>query len=154
LGEGLCTFLFLFAVQAAAINNLRQDMPENLALNVVTTGWISIALIYSFADVSGAHFNPGITFGLMVSGNIRLTKGLCYLAIQLIMGIFATLACAAIFPMNLSAVSEKLLVTFGDDADVARAFFMEFFLQFFLVYVVHATAVVNILYSFLRILFQ
>lgn len=31
-GEGLVTFLFLFIVEAVAINNGRQEIPENLVI--------------------------------------------------------------------------------------------------------------------------
>lgn len=74
-GEGLCTFLFLFIVEAVAVNNGRQEQPENLTLAAVSTAFCSIALIYSFADVSGAHFNPAVTFATMVTGKVSLRKG-------------------------------------------------------------------------------
>ena len=66
LGEGLVTFLFLFIVMAATVNNGRQEVPENLVLGAIVTGFAAVALIYSFADVSGAHFNPAVTFATMV----------------------------------------------------------------------------------------
>ncbi len=74
-GEGLVTFLFLFIVEAVAINNGRQEIPENLVLGALSTAFCSIALIYSFADVSGAHFNPAVTFAVLVTGKTSIRKG-------------------------------------------------------------------------------
>ncbi|KAJ1556516.1 hypothetical protein HK405_002667, partial [Cladochytrium tenue] len=91
-GEGLCTFLFLFIVEATAVNNGRQENPENLVLGAIATGFCSIALIYSFADVSGAHFNPAVTFATIVTGKVSLRKGLAFIAIQLLAAILATAA--------------------------------------------------------------
>lgn len=59
LGEGLVTFLFMFIVMATGVNNGRQENPEALVLSALSAALAAVALIYSFADVSGAHFNPG-----------------------------------------------------------------------------------------------
>jgi glycerol uptake facilitator-like aquaporin len=74
-GEALVTFLFLFIVEAVGINNGRQEVPENLVLGALCTGFCSVALIYSFADVSGAHFNPAVTFATVVTGKVSVRKG-------------------------------------------------------------------------------
>jgi glycerol uptake facilitator-like aquaporin len=76
LGEGLVTFLFLFVVQATAINNQRQSSPENLVLGAISTGFCAVALIYSFADVSGSHFNPAVTFATIITGKLSVRKGI------------------------------------------------------------------------------
>ena len=75
-GEGLVTFLFLFVVEAIAINNQRQTQPENLVLSAISTAFCAFALIYSFADVSGAHFNPAVTFATVITGKVSVRKGI------------------------------------------------------------------------------
>jgi glycerol uptake facilitator-like aquaporin len=74
-GEGLVTFLFMFVVMATAVNNGRQEVPEHLVLAAVSTAFCSIALIYSFADVSGAHFNPAVTFATIITRKTSVKKG-------------------------------------------------------------------------------
>lgn len=94
----MCTFLFLFIVEAVAINNGRQENPESLVLGALATAFCSVALIYSFADVSGAHFNPAVTFATIVTGKVSLRKGLGYIGVQLFASILATVHLMIVFP--------------------------------------------------------
>ena len=48
---------------------------ENFVLGAISSAFVSVALIYSFADVSGAHFNPAVTFATMVTGKTSIKKG-------------------------------------------------------------------------------
>lgn len=145
LGEGLVTFLFMFIVMATSVNNGRQDKPENLVLGCISTAFAAVALIYSFADVSGAHFNPAVTFATVITGKVSVRKGFAYIGIQLFASVFATLALLVVFP-NLSAGGTKFsiiqYVALQPDASahIANAFFMEVMLSFVLVYVIFATA--------------
>ncbi|KAJ3103178.1 hypothetical protein HDU97_010311 [Phlyctochytrium planicorne] len=144
LGEGLVTFLFLFIVEATAVNNGRQEQPENLVLGAISTAFASVALIYSFADVSGAHFNPAVTFGCIIAGKTSIKKGLLYIGVQLLAGIFATLYLMAVFPKPKDGyfkdLASSVVVSLDSTAHVVNAFFMEVSLTFILVYVIFATA--------------
>ncbi|KAL5040552.1 hypothetical protein BDEG_25049 [Batrachochytrium dendrobatidis JEL423] len=143
-GEGLVTFLFLFIVEATAVNNGRQANPENLVLGALSTTLASVALIYSFADVSGAHFNPAVTFATVITGKVSVRKGLAFIGIQLLASILSTLFLFAVFPgVNGGGVwniPEFLVVDIDSSAHLAQAFFMELILTFILVYVIFATA--------------
>ena len=66
----------MFIVMATAVNNTRQESPENLVLGALSTALCAVALIYSFADVSGAHFNPAVTFATIVTGKVSIKKGI------------------------------------------------------------------------------
>ncbi|KAI8823542.1 aquaporin-like protein [Fimicolochytrium jonesii] len=142
-GEGLCTFLFLFIVEAVTVNNGRQENPENLTLGAVSTAFCSIALIYSFADVSGAHFNPAVTFATMVTGKVSIRKGLAFIGIQLIASIFSVVALLIVFPgphAGYSSIPASIVVDIDSTAHLGQAFAMELALTFILVYVIFATA--------------
>ncbi|KAI8622767.1 aquaporin-like protein [Chytriomyces sp. MP71] len=146
-GEGLVTFLFLFIVEATAVNNGRQENPENLVLGAISTALCSVALIYSFADVSGAHFNPAVTFATIVTGKVSLKKGLMFIAVQLLAAIVATAFLMVVFPHPMTGNDSRLLdipgsvvVNIDPSAPLVNAFFMELILTFVLVYVIFATA--------------
>ncbi|KAL2915093.1 hypothetical protein HK105_205417 [Polyrhizophydium stewartii] len=144
LGEGLVTFLFMFIVEGIAVNNGRQAAPENLTLGAIGTALASVALIYSFADVSGAHFNPAVTFATVITGKVSVRKGLAFIGIQLLASVLATLFLFAVFPSvgssSASTIPAFLVVDIDSSAHVAQAFFMELILTFILVYVIFATA--------------
>lgn len=144
-GEGLVTFLFMFTVMAIAVNNGRQENPENLVLSCISTAFAAVALIYSFADVSGAHFNPAVTFATIITGKVSVRKGLAFIVIQLFASVFATLAQMVVFPGVGSggpgSIPDYLVVSLHtSNPSVVNAFFMEVALTFILVYVIFATA--------------
>lgn len=143
-GEGLVTFLFLFIVEATAVNNGRQEVPENLVLGALSTALCAVALIYSFADVSGAHFNPAVTFATIVTGKVSLKKGLMFIGIQLVASILATSFLMVVFPRphdgSFHDIPSAVVLDISPTALVVNAFFMEVILTFVLVYVIFATA--------------
>lgn len=139
LGEMLCTFLFLFTVMATAVNGVRVGSDSSAIVGGVSTAFVSVALIYSFADVSGAHFNPAVTFATIVTGKTSILKGLLYILAQLFAAIMATVFLFAIFP-NVDAVMSTVVVTKYDDANLWGALATEFILSFILIYVIFAVA--------------
>ena len=127
------------------MNNGRQLHPEHLALSSISTAFIVTAMVYSFADVSGAHFNPAVTFSTIVTGKTTIIKGIIYILIQLIASTLATLALSAVFlrpadSMASSQIADYVTVRMNPSVAYHHAFFMEVFLTFILVYVGFATA--------------
>ena len=125
---------------AVGVNNGRQESPENLVLGALCTALSAVALIYSFADVSGAHFNPAVTFATMVTGKVSLRKGLAFIGIQLVASVFACLWLMVVFPIGEKGILNSVNVQKDSSATLVNAFFMEFTLTFILVYVIFATA--------------
>jgi glycerol uptake facilitator-like aquaporin len=153
LGELLVTTLFIFVVCAQSLNitNLGHAESESLVVSALTTGFCAVALIYSFADVSGAHFNPAVTFATIVTRKTTVAKGLVYMVSQLVGSMLAMAMLAIAYPriQKIDPVSnqtvyytvpQQLRVTPGADAHLGSAFFMEMVLSFILVYVIFATA--------------
>lgn len=142
-GELLCTFLFIYIVCATSANFIRLNTVNNPVVGALSTGFASVALIYSFADVSGAHFNPAVTFATIVTRKTGLTKGLMYMAAQLIGSVIAALILIATFPEDFSGNSNAaaaVAIVPAKDANIANAFLMELILTFILVYVIFAVA--------------
>jgi len=142
-GELLCTFLFIYIVCATQANFIRLNTVNNPVVGALSTGFASVALIYSFADVSGAHFNPAVTFATIVTRKTGLTKGLMYIAAQLIGSVLAGLILLATFPEDFSGnnnAAAAVAIVPAKDANIANAFLMELILTFILVYVIFAVA--------------
>lgn len=142
LGEMLCTFLFIYIVCATAANFTRLNTVNNPVVGALCTGFASVALIYSFADVSGAHFNPAVTFATIVTRKTGLAKGLMYIGAQLIGAVFSSLILLVTFPENYEKgnVAAQVAIVPATDADIGNAFLIELILTFILVYVIFAVA--------------
>ncbi len=138
----LCTFLFIYIVCATAANFVRLKTVNNPVVGALSTGFASVALIYSFADISGAHFNPAVTFATIVTRKTGLTKGLMYIGAQLIGAVFSSLILLATFPENFEKgnVAAQVAVVPANDANIGNAFLTELILTFILVYVIFAVA--------------
>lgn len=50
-----------------------------------------LAAIYAFGKISGGHFNPGVSFMMLLKGDINTPTFIAYIAAQLIGAILALL---------------------------------------------------------------
>ncbi|HEX3186385.1 MAG TPA: MIP/aquaporin family protein [Pyrinomonadaceae bacterium] len=108
VAEALGTFFLLAAVVGSGI------MAERLAngntalallANTVATGAALVALIISFAAVSGAHFNPVVTLSFALSRDLAWRDAPFYLLAQLAGGIAGVMAANTMFGLAVVQVS-------------------------------------------------
>lgn len=79
-----------------------------LLANSLATGAGLIFLIYGFANISGAHFNPVVTLTEAVSGNLEWQNAFAYIISQ-ILGAFAGVALANLmFDLPVFFASTKI----------------------------------------------
>lgn len=52
--------------------------------------------VYAFANVSGAHLNPAVSFALMCTGHMKWWKGLLYMIMQVCASAASTQLCSTI----------------------------------------------------------
>lgn len=101
-------------------------------------------MIYTFGHVSGAHFNPAVTFAHIITGRKSLRLGLAYMAIQLYASVMATFALMVVFPGvnggSVFSIPSFVVVDIPPEVHLINAFMMEMVLTFILVYVILATA--------------
>ena len=155
LAELIGTFLLvLFGTGSAVVTLLVSQSidPNNVGIGVLggLGDWIAIALvfgltvmvcIYVFGKISGAHFNPAVTIGLLVTRNISLVDSIYYIIAQIIgaclgsIALFLCLGSAAVTVGGLGATSPGLGVGYY------QAMFAEFLGTFFLMLVVMGVAV-------------
>ena len=91
-------------------------MAENLAggnvalallCNTIPTGAILFVLITMLGPISGAHFNPAVTFAFWLNGDLSRNTAVLYVAVQLVAGIVGVLAAHAMFDDTILQVSSK-----------------------------------------------
>jgi len=75
--------------------------------NTIPTGAILVVLITLFGPVSGAHFNPAVTFIFVLRNEITLSEGILYVIAQIIGGIIGVWAAHLMFDLDLLQLSQK-----------------------------------------------
>jgi glycerol uptake facilitator-like aquaporin len=98
--EALGTFLLVATVVGSGIMADRlAGGNDALALlaNSLATGAILVVLILVFGPLSGAHFNPAVTFHFVLTCRMRSRDGGFYVLVQTIGAIAGTLAAHAMF---------------------------------------------------------
>ena len=76
-----------------------------LLCNTLPTGAILTVLILTFGPVSGAHFNPAVSFAMTLRGELTAKTAATYVAAQLIGGILGVWAAHIMFALPLLQVS-------------------------------------------------
>lgn len=136
IAEFLGTFTLVF-VGAFAVVTIGEGTTD-VVTPALAHGLILIGLIFTFGHISGAHFNPAVTVGLFIGGNIDTTKAIAYLVIQFVGGIVAAYVLVAILPDpgNYGQTTGSLTAD-----NVWNAVLLEVVLTFFLVSSIYQSAV-------------
>ena len=108
LAEALGTAFLLAAVVGSGI------MAERLAggnaalallCNTLATGAVLVVIILMFGAVSGAHFNPAVSFAFAVRGELPWPTAALYVAVQIAAAIAGVLIAHLMFELPLWQVS-------------------------------------------------
>jgi MIP family channel proteins len=97
-------------------------------------------MVAALGHVSGGHFNPAITLGLLLGRKIDAPMAGVYWAAQLLGGVLAAVVVALTAPTGREAVAIGTPVL-ADDVNVLVGIVLEMIATFFLVLVVYGTVV-------------
>lgn len=139
--EFLGTCIFVFIGAGAIITNQFSNGAVGLLGIAIAHGVILSVMISAFGGISGGHFNPAVTFGVMVSRRISVALGLQYMVAQLIGGVLAGLLLHAVFPSELCATVHLGTPAVASGISLGTAVLMEAILTFALVTSVFGTAI-------------
>src|ERR1041385_8813392 len=95
LAELIGTFALVSSVCGAALFSAPSAGLITVALAI---GTIVLAMAYALGPISGGHFNPAVTCGLVAAGRCPASDAIPYIIAQLVGGI----AAAAVFYVILS----------------------------------------------------
>jgi MIP family channel proteins len=135
VAEAIGTFLFFFIAAGAALV-ATGDPAATLLIVALAHGVVLAVLVSSFGAVSGGHFNPAVTLGLWIAGQIAVVKGIGYMVAQLLGGAAAGFALAYFFGDVGPAVP-----ALGDGVDVMEGILLEAIMTTVLLFAVFGTAV-------------
>jgi aquaporin Z len=98
LAEFIGTFFLVFTVCAAVV--------KGGDLAPLAIGSILMVMVYAGGHISGAHYNPAVTLGVLVRGRIGVTDAVTYWAVQFVAGALAALVAKLVInPGHLDALS-------------------------------------------------
>ena len=135
IGEGIGTGLLVTAVVGSGIMGERLsggNMALALLANSIATGAVLVTLIFTFGPVSGAHFNPAVSFAAAVEGSFPWRRLPGYVSAQTAGAIGGVLAAHLMFELPLVTLSRHSRAG-------AAQLFSEFLATFGLLVVVHGT---------------
>jgi aquaporin NIP len=133
VAEAIGTFALVFAGCGAIMVDHKTGQLGHIGV-AITFGLVILFGIYAVGHISGAHFNPSVTFAFAVSRRFPWGRALSYWAAQLV----GALVAAAVLRGSL-----------GDIADVGatlpsgsqgQSFLWELIMTFFLMFVIMAVA--------------
>ena len=101
--------------------------------NPVAIGFILMAMVYMGGYISGAHYNPAVTVGLLVSKKISASLAVRYITTQLLAGVVAAFV--------YHYIKRRMFIPHpGLGVPMPAAFLIEALFTFALVTVVHHVA--------------
>jgi glycerol uptake facilitator-like aquaporin len=141
-GEFICTFIFLFTVLGVVTHGHVANWSAEFSTvaSALNAGFQAVAVCFAFSSVSGAHFNPSISFALWLTGKLSNRKVVLYIAVQLLASVCAMGAVIAIFHNSNSDIYDACVIKPPDDRYLGRVFATEFILTFVLTYVAFTIA--------------
>ncbi len=126
--EIIGTFAMIFCgCGAIAVNEITNGSITHVGV-AITWGLIVMAMIYAFGEISGAHFNPAVTFGFAYTKKFPWKEVPKYILSQAIGAFLACFILWFLFPESDTLGSSLP----ADGFEPYKAFVLELILTFFL----------------------
>src|ERR1700724_1702968 len=108
MAEGVGTAMLLAAVVGSGIMGDRLsggNVAIALLANAVATGAALVALILTFGPISGAHFNPAVSFVDAIEQGLRWPDASCYVVAQCTGAVSGAVAAHVMFGLPVISFS-------------------------------------------------
>jgi aquaporin TIP len=136
--EFVGTFALIFVGAGAVLAAGPSAGAGNLEI-ALAHGLVIAVMVSALAHISGGHFNPAVTLGMLLTRRLSVVLGLVYWFVQLGGAVLAALLLKWIFPSDQQATLGAPAL--GPGIEVGAGLVVEAILTFFLVWVVFATMV-------------
>lgn len=110
LSEFLGTLLLTSCVVGSGImaeNLSKGNLALALLANTIATGAILFVIIKMFSQISGAHFNPIVSFTFFLKRELEINDFVYYVAIQIISALLAIILTHYLFDLSLFQISKN-----------------------------------------------
>ena len=142
LAEFLGTFYLCFAGIATILSNTPAVGGMSGLLGIALAHGIALSIAVNvFGGESGAHFNPAVTSGFLVTGRIKPDLAVAYVIAQLAGATTAAGVCRVIFPVEAVAATTLGLPLPAPWASTGVILLAEFVMTYLLMTSIYGTAV-------------
>jgi MIP family channel proteins len=142
LAEFLGTFYLCFAGIAAILSNTQTVGGMSGLLGIALAHGIALSIAVNvFGGESGAHFNPAVTSGFLVTGRIKPDLAVAYVIAQLAGATTAAGVCRVIFPAEAVAATTLGLPLPAPWASTGVILLAEFVMTYLLMTSIYGTAI-------------
>ncbi len=141
VAELIATFALCFIGAGAIVTNSYTDGAVGLVGIALAHGVVLAIMINATGHISGAHINPAVTIGFMITKRIEIGKGIGYIISQLAGGVLAGFALRVIFSPAVWGVTHLGTPALDSGVSFGAGIMIEAILTFFLVMTVFGTAV-------------
>jgi aquaporin NIP len=133
VAEAIGTFALVFAGAGAVVVDARTHELGHVGV-AITFGLVIMAMIYAVGHISGAHFNPAVSFAFALTRHFPWPRVAAYWAAQLAGALLA----AALIRGSLG--SDAYVGSTVPSGSQGQSFLWELVLTFFLMFVIMAAA--------------
>lgn len=128
--EAIGTFILVFCgTGSIIINEVSGGAVSHIGI-AMTFGLIVLALIYALGDISGAHFNPAVTFAFWRAKRFNSREVIPYIVSQTLGAVVASILLYGMFPQN-GTMGATL-----PSGSILQSFILEVVLMFILMFVI------------------
>ena len=140
--EFLGTFTLCFIGQGAVgVQYLVGAGPAGVLAIALAHGLALAVMVSALASTSGAHFNPAVTLGFVVTGRVSWTSAITYWISQLLGALSASFLLRSVLPGEAGQATHWGVPMLGPGVTQMMGFMIELVLSFLLVTAVWGTAV-------------
>ena len=144
LRRGVAEFIGTFTLIFIGVGSIvaAHTIKDPTLIGIAIAHGLAIGIMVSaLGHISGAHFNPAVTFGMLITRRIKPALAGLYWGTQLAGAALAALMVQQFLPRATTEAVELGVPAIGNGVDAASAFGLEAVMTFFLAWVVFATAV-------------
>jgi aquaporin TIP len=135
---GTFTLIFIGVGSIVAANQIHDPTLIGVA---IAHGLAIGVMVSAVGHISGAHFNPAVTFGFLITRRIKLQIAAVYWVAQLAAAAIAALLVKGLLPSGMAESVKLGVPALGNGVGAGAGFGLEAVLTFLLVWVIFANAV-------------